>query len=154
MSMQNTNKSNVLLTELVIAVLFFSLIAVTVVQMFVGARQRSQASARQQQAMILAQDCVESLVGEADPAAALLAAGFAETNDRQYTLLAGNNQFRVCVAQQEAAVSPAGKLLRAEVAVYAAADWPPELTVPAKEPLAVLPLANYIPDFSAEGVQP
>lgn len=153
--MQNTNKSNVLLTELVIAVLFFSLISVTVVQMFVGARQRSHANTRAQQAMILAQDCAESLVDVADPDAMLLRDGFAETSTHLYSRLSENGSFRVAVARQETETSPAGRLLRSQVTVYAAADWPLESdTLPTAEPLAALPVASYIPDFAAEGVQP
>jgi len=82
--MQGRNKSNVLLTELVIGVLFFSLIAVTVVQMFVMAHQKGKMNAYAQRALIAAQDCAEVLSGRADLEQALFGAGYTRSEDGAY----------------------------------------------------------------------
>ncbi|MDR3051972.1 MAG: hypothetical protein LBU67_09680 [Oscillospiraceae bacterium] len=147
--MQNENKSNVLLTELVIVVLFFSLIAVTVVQMFVAAHQKSVHNTRVQQALIVAQNWAETLSGQADPASTLLAAGFLTTGEI-YARAEEAAGLRVEARLQPEVTSPGGKLVSGEIAVFDALYTLGEDEDPA-QPLAALPVQSYIP---VEEVQP
>lgn len=149
--MQSEHKNNVLLTELIIVALFFSLIAVTVVQMFVAAHRRGADAALEQQAQIVAQDWAERLSGQNDPGAVLLAAGFEQHAERAYRMTRAEDTFHIEVTFDQPESSEAGQLISADLKVFdkkalraegkAAADPVP--------PLVELPVASYI---SAEGV--
>lgn len=138
--MENQNKSNVLLTELVIVVLFFSLIAVTLVQMFVMSHQKGQINTYTQRALIAAQDWAEALSGQPDPAQALLDAGFDQSEDGTYRQPMEDGALRV-----EARVTPEertamGRLVGAEIRVVYTKDVrDPDMV------LATLPTSSYIP---------
>ena len=138
--MEDQNKSNVLLTELVIVVLFFSLIAVTVVQMFVLSHQKGKLNTYAQRALIAAQDCAEALSGQPDPERALLDAGYARSEDGSYQQTVEDGALRV-----EARVAPeertsAGRLVGTEIRVVYTKDARNPDTV-----LAALPTSSYIP---------
>jgi len=138
--MEGQNKGNVLLTELVIVVLFFSLIAVTVAQMFVMSHQKGKINAYTQRALIAAQDWAEALSGQPDPEQALLAAGFVQESDGSYQQTAEDGALRV-----EARIAPeeqtaTGRLVGAEIRVVYTKD--------VRDPgmvLASLPMSSYIP---------
>jgi Tfp pilus assembly protein PilV len=134
------SKSNVLLTELIIVVLFFSLIAVTVVQMFVAAYRQSTQAARVQRALIVAQDCAEQISGQSEPADALLEAGF--TMEAAGTYDKEEDGFLLKAKLQPTQVSSAGLLVGGEVRVFAsgAAD---------ADALVTLPAFSYIPQKEA-----
>ncbi len=141
--MQNTNKSNVLLVELIIAVLFFSLIAVTVTQTFVGAHHKSMLNSRSQRALIVAQDYVSVLSGADDPAATLSAEGFAHMGEA-FVLEGVHQEFRVEVRMQAEQSSAAGKLISANVQVFQSEPVGSQPEAP-EQPLVELPVARYIP---------
>ena len=144
--MQGQNKSNVLLTELVIVVLFFSLIAVTVAQMFVMAHQKGRLNAHTQRALIAAQDWAEVLSGQADPERALLDAGFEKGEDGAYQQTADDGALRVEVRIEPEEMTPAGRLVSGEIRVVYLKDASDPSPV-----LATLPVSGYIP---AEEVRP
>ncbi len=158
--MQGEHKNNVLLTELIIVALFFSLIAVTVVQMFVAAHRRSANGALEQRAQIVAQDWAERISGHADAAAMLLSEGFEQSGERAFCREQAGDAFRVEVSFGEPESSNAGSLVSAQLKVFdekafnkvfdekaLSAEEKPEAKPIA--PLAELALASYI---SAEGV--
>jgi len=138
--MEGQNKGNVLLTELVIVVLFFSLIAVTVVQMFVMSHQKSQINTYTQRALIAAQDWAEVLSGQPDPEQVLLGAGFEKDPDGTYQQMAEGGALRI-----EARIAPEeqtamGRLVGAEIRVVYTKDVRDPTMV-----LATLPISSYIP---------
>jgi len=147
--MEGQNKSNVLLTELVIVVLFFSLIAMTVVQMFVMAHQKGKLNAHTQRALIAAQDAAELLSGRADLEQALLEAGFERDEDGAYQQMAGDGAFRVEARLAPEEATATGRLVGAEIRVIYTRDA--KATSDSPTVLAALPARSYIP---AEEVRP
>ncbi len=145
--MQNTNKSNVLLVELIIAVLFFSLIAVTVTQTFVGSHHKSLLNSRSQRALIVAQDYVSVLAGADDPAVALMTEGFTARGDA-FVMDGVQEEFRVEVQMRPEESSTAGKLVSASVQVYQSEPVGGQAEAP-EQPLAELPVARYVPSKEA-----
>ena len=143
--MQNENKSNVLLTELVIAVLFFSLIAVTITQVFVGSHQKSRLNARTQRALMVAEDWVEALSGEADLDEALTSAGFLAVADGVYERTDGleANALLTRALLHPEQTSAAGRLLEGEISILDVGHVRPGAEEPAV--LVTLPLASYMP---------
>ena len=83
----NESKSNVLLTELVIVILFFALTAATAMQLFVGSHLKSLHNTRQQRAAITCQDWVEQLRGVEDMDGYLVSHGFTDKGDGEYELV-------------------------------------------------------------------
>ena len=139
--MENQNKSNVLLTELVIVVLFFSLIAVTVVQMFVLSHQRGKLNTYAQRALIAAQDWAEVLGGRPDPERVLLDAGFAQSEDGSYQQTAEDGALRVEARLAPEERTAMGRLVGAEIRVVYTQDVRNPDRV-----LATLPTSSYIPN--------
>jgi hypothetical protein len=139
--MPSRSRSNVLLTELTIVVLFFSLIAVVVVQMFVAAHRQSGQDERLQRALIVAQNWAEQLSGRAEPAGALQEAGFAADAEGVYAMEDGGFFVEAELRPEEA--SPAGRLIGAEIRVFArgAAD----AGAADADALVALPVLSYIP---------
>jgi len=129
--MQPRNKNDVLLTELVIVILVFSLVAVTVVQMFVAARQKSVHSAQLERALVVATDWVERLSGASDPAELLSSSGFTFADQNSYVL--DHVEARV----QPEVRTEAGRTLSATVYVFG--------EDPEQAPLVALPMLQYIP---------
>ena len=145
--MHGQSKSNVLLTELIIVILVFSLIAVIVVRMLVGAHKMSSHSARIERARIAAQDWAERLTDKRNPVAVLLAGGFAlqdrDANDDAVLTRADANAAGLTDLIIEARLEPevrskAGRLLAATVSVF-------EADSDQSEPLVALPVVSYIP---------
>ena len=142
--MQARNKNDVLLTELVIVILVFSLVAVTVVQMFVAARHKSAHSGQVESALIVAQDWAERLSGSEDFNGLLKDAGFTlavDAVDSTFVLERVGSGLIV-----EALVGPgtdtkAGRTLSATVKVFGSAGYEAE----EKDPLVALPVLRYIP---------
>ena len=82
-------KGNMLLIELVIVILFFSLSQVVLVQVFSGAQAVTRNSERLNQATLKVQDLAEQLVHASDPEASLAAFGFTAQSDDLYTMAFG-----------------------------------------------------------------
>ena len=74
--MGSRNRSNVLLVEILIAVLFFMLSATVLVQVFAAARNLTVRAGVETQALAEAQNVAEALYAADDPAAALEAMQF------------------------------------------------------------------------------
>ena len=69
--MRKRNRSNVLLVEILIAVLFFMLSATVLVRVFASARNMTARSGVEQRALVEAQDVAETLYASDDEEAAL-----------------------------------------------------------------------------------
>jgi len=78
-------KGNMLLIELVIVILFFSLSQVVLVQVFAAAQRKAVDCERLNDALLEMQDLAEQLTGSTDPEAVLTQAGFV-AEGRIYTL--------------------------------------------------------------------
>jgi len=142
--MEEQSKSSVLLTELIIVMLFFALIAVTVVQMFVMSNQKGRINAYTQRALIAAQDWAEALSGQPDPDQALIDAGFVPSRDGSgsYQRLAEGDALRIEVRVAPAEQTAAGRLVGAEIRVVYTKDVRDPNRV-----LATLPVSSYIPGY-------
>ena len=90
--MDNRNRSNVLLVEILIAVLFFMLSATVLVQVFATARNLTAKAGVETRALAEAQNVAEALYAADDPEAALEAMAFDSAHgvwtrsDGDYTL--------------------------------------------------------------------
>lgn len=90
--MGKRNRSNVLLVEILIAVLFFMLSATVLIQVFASSRNMTVKAGVQTKALAQAQNVADLLVASADPASALGDAGFLSAHgvwtrdDGEYTL--------------------------------------------------------------------
>ena len=90
--MRNNNRSNILLVEILIAVLFFMLSATVLVRVFVAARNMTVRAGVETQALAEAQNVAEALYAADDPDAALenmqfkLYHGAWSRSDGDYTL--------------------------------------------------------------------
>jgi len=157
--MQGRNKNDALLTELVIVILVFSLVAVTVVQMFVAARQKSAHSGRVERALIVAQDWVERLSGAPDPAGLLAGAGFTlaggegSAGEAAYVLERAGDGLVVKARVSLESPTGSGSMFSATVSVFGGPRAEPEAGEEAAEQvlLVELPALRYIP---SEEVRP
>ncbi len=112
-SAQNASStSNALLTELIIVILFFALTAVTALQLFVAANQKSQTNQSAQEAMLCVTNWAEQLTGQTDPAALLIASGFAQDANGVYTLRQDAYLIQVTVRTEQ---KPAGMLMCSDI---------------------------------------
>lgn len=136
--MQRPAKSNVLLTELVIVILFFALTAATAMQLFVGAHLKSRHNAIAQEAAIVCQDWTEQLRGVEDIAGFLTAAGFVKGEDGMYTLLQGSVTLRAEVGEELMAVGSLHYCALSAIEEHNMGD-------DSKEPLSQLSVATYVP---------
>lgn len=75
------SRGNMLLIELMIVLLFFSLAQVTVVQVFAAAHQQAMSSRATHTALTIAQDMAERMHGANDPAQVLMDSGFVLADD-------------------------------------------------------------------------
>ncbi len=139
--MQHSSKGNVLLMELIVVVLFFSLIAVTITQVFVGAYFKSHSNASKQRAWIVASDWAELLSGEETPAEFLEQSGFTRETDGAFAQLSPDGEFRVRIALAPEPSAVLGRLVEADVQVFAAIAAP---AIDAEAPLVSLPVASYL----------
>ena len=78
--MRNKNRSNILLVEILIAVLFFMLSATVLVRVFIGARNLTVKSGVESRALVEAQNVAEALYASDDPDATLEAMSFSSSH--------------------------------------------------------------------------
>lgn len=149
LSVAEANKSNVLLTELVIVILFFALTAATAMQMFVGAHQKSRMNVLTNRALIIAQDWAELLIGDSDPEAQILAAGFAQdaSDSAMYLKPADDRGDSVKMTVSREATG-AGELVSVMVSVYNR-EQPRRDDGEPEGPLAAIPIVSYFPEGGA-----
>ena len=74
--MRETNRTNILLVELLIVILFFMLAATTIVELYAAARQKSIHARAVNSAMLAAENLSERLYDDPDEEAELTASGF------------------------------------------------------------------------------
>ena len=128
--MSKSRSQNVLLVEIMIAVLFFALCSTVILETFVAAREYSRRAGIQNEALVELQDLAERLYVEKETDRLMEAEGF-EPSDEGWRLEAGDYIIEVEFAQEEA---PAGILNTAQLrALYG------------DKLLAELPWARYIP---------
>lgn len=131
------NKGTTLLVEIILAILFFSLSAVIMVQLFAAGHQQAAQSRAASQALSLAQDWAErAAASDMLPPAYLLSAGFQETGSHMLSLSAsGGMEITYEYALER---SPAGTLCTGGLSVCGEGG-----------PLAALPLSRYLPGEEA-----
>jgi len=112
------------------------LVAVTVVQMFVAARQKSAYSGQLERALVVAQDWVERLSGADDADRLLSDAGFALADQDTYVLERAEAGLVIEARVEPEAAAPAGKIRSATVRVFGG-EW--------EEALVALPAVRYVP---------
>lgn len=83
--MEGKRKPNSMLIELVIVILFFSLSAGIVLQLFVAAGDKAVQSATQTSALVSLEDLAERFVGSGEPADAFFAADGWQASAEGYT---------------------------------------------------------------------
>ncbi len=111
--MRSNNRSNALLVELLIVVLFFMLASTVLLQVFVKARNMSEKSGWITRALTEAQNVSERLAASDDPEAALADLGFAPQGDA-WVLAEDGFVTEVVLSAEDRA---AGKMRRQEVRV-------------------------------------
>ena len=112
--MRKTGRSNVLLMEILIAVLFFMLSATVLVRVFAAARNMTVRSGVESEAIVEAQNVAEALYAAEDPDAALEAMGFISAHGAWSLDMGDYTLYVTGVAQQTAA----GELWAGEVSAY------------------------------------
>lgn len=105
-------KGNMLLIELTIVILFFSISQLAVARIFAAADQKARQSDLLSVALLSAEDTAEGLACQEDPEAALRRWGFAEENG-QY-VRSDERGFDLLVSVEKQAWT-AGKLLQIEI---------------------------------------
>lgn len=108
---RHSNNTNALLVEIMLAVLFFSICAATLLQAFTAVHTRSDAAGREIDAMIRARNIVEQLNTADDPASLLMREGF-EQEDGRWVLMAPDTDFIVTLGKED---YPGGALLIGEL---------------------------------------
>lgn len=78
---RHNNNNNALLVEIMLAILFFSLCAIMLLQTYTRVHQKSEVSGLQIAAIEEARDILEQLNTSADENAVLLAAGYTQNTD-------------------------------------------------------------------------
>jgi len=79
--MSRNRSQNVLLVEIMIAVLFFALCSTVILEVFVTAREYSRRSAVKSEALMDMQDAAEQIYASTEGTEGLLAAGFEQDGD-------------------------------------------------------------------------
>ena len=105
-------KGNMLLIELVIVILFFSLSQVVLVQVFAGAQITTRRSERLNTAMLEAQNWLERASIEVEPEQVLVEQGFSAQNDDYAYASANGVEYVASVQKQE---QPTGLLVTVEI---------------------------------------
>lgn len=138
-----TSKSNVLLIELVIVILFFALTAATAMQLFVGSHLKSRHNTMVQEASVLCQDWAEQLRGERDMEAYLIAHGFVRAEDGAYALTHDRQTLRAELGQENMAAGTLG------FCKFSVTD--DRQTEKDTDPLCTLPVSAYTPNEEVAG---
>ncbi len=140
---EQPSKSNVLLTELVIVILFFALTAATAMQLFVGSHLKSRHNTMVSEASVLCQDWAEQLRGEHDMPAYLAAHGFELQEDGSYRLKHDRQTLHAELGQERMAAGTLG------YCNFSVTDE--RQTEADAAPLCALSVAAYAPDEEVAG---
>ena len=136
--MGEKNRSNVLLVEILIAILFFMLSSIVLVRVFSSSRLLTVRSGVETKALSFAQDVAEQLYAAQDPEEMLTKRGFTESHGA-WTLDRGDYSLYVT---SETVPTDAGEMWQGEVrAFYKQRD--PDKARQADEELFSLPCARY-----------
>lgn len=128
--MSRNRNQNVLLVEIMIAVLFFALCSTVLMETFVAAREFSRRSGVESRALVAVQDISEQLYAAEDHEQLLNGQGF-EQSENGWTKDEGEYRLSVVAAGQEA---PAGAILMFEIRA-----------LDGDQVLVELPCARYVP---------
>ena len=109
--MKSANRSNALLVELLIVVLFFMLSATVLLQVFSTARSQSSLAGKLIQASNAAQDTADRLYGAQDAESMLAEMGWTQENDL-WRLTGGDYDLTVSFTREQ---QPSGELVRYQV---------------------------------------
>lgn len=120
-------RGNLLLVELLIVILFFSLSSVITLEMFLTARETSAKAEDLNDALFTLEDWAERVASASDPVAELRAGGFAG-EDGMLTLTGASSTIVAAVSPE---VTSGGVLYRIELSAYKTGDPEPILTLPA-----------------------
>lgn len=131
---------NILLIELIIVILFFSLSASVTLQVFAIAHQRGHQSALTTEALVIAEDWSERLYGVDDPEQYLKDNGWEAGADGEYVIAPKSSILLKMTVTPE--ISDAGTLYRMRIAALNGAN---------DEELFVLSVNSYI-SGAVEGV--
>lgn len=144
-----SSRSNVLLTELLIVILFFALTAVTTVQMFVASHHKSEGNELTNRAVIIAQDWIERINGMVEPEQVLLDNGFTQDPaDAEMYHLPVDEKGDYVDMQVVREQMGGGVLVNVVVSVYNTSLIKPDLPEP--DPLIALKGSSYLSDQDTE----
>ena len=101
--MSKNRSQNILLAEIMIAVLFFALCSTVILEVFVAARKYSDRAQAHSEALIMAQDLAERLYVSEDVEAVLLEEGF-EKQDNVWSAEQGECSLKLTNEEQTTAV--------------------------------------------------
>lgn len=111
----SNHKSNTLLVELIIVILFFALSQAIVLQVFAKAQQLNRDTEALNRALMQAQDAAEMLAASDSAESALLSLGFTLSENGLYTVQGKGYSI---TAQVSAQAQGAGTLTSVELAAY------------------------------------
>jgi len=126
--MKSGNRSNILLVEILIVVMFFMLAATFLMRMFSAARMQGEEADIANLALVRAQNVAERLYAAADPDEVLTEIGFEQTEG----LWRSQEDGLLLEVEMKEEAAPAGVLKKQSVTVYSK-----------EEPIVVLPVAKY-----------
>ncbi|MBQ2957044.1 MAG: hypothetical protein IJE08_11345 [Clostridia bacterium] len=133
--MSKNRSQNILLAEIMVAVLFFALCSTVILEVFVTAKEYSGRAEAESEAMLIAQDLAEQFYAADDAEALLQEKGFIIQNDIWTAEL---NGYTLAVETAEESTE-AGILRTAQISISLEEDM-----------LAGLPVARYIPGGVSE----
>lgn len=132
----NKNRSqNILLAEIMVAVLFFALCSTVILELFVAAKEYSGRSERESEALLIAQDLAEQLYASDDTRSMLFGQGFTQTEDEWICEREG---YSLTVAAEEE-IAAAGFMRKAQISIRQDGDL-----------LAEIPMVRYVPGGVSE----
>ena len=106
--MRETNRTNILLVEMLVVILFFMLAATTIVELYASARQKSIHARAVNSAMLVAEDLTERFYDRQDETAELTAFGFVYDSESGKWVL--EKEDYVMTAQVQETAKEAGML--------------------------------------------
>lgn len=133
--MSKNRSQNILLAEIMVAVLFFALCSTVILEVFVTAKEYSGRAEAESEAMLIAQDLAEQFYAADDAEALLQEKGFIIQNDIWTAEL---NGYTLAVETAEESTE-AGILRTAQISISLEEDM-----------LAGLPVVRYVPGGVSE----
>ena len=133
--MNRNRNQNVLLVEIMIAVLFFALSATVILETYAAARQFADRSQTETGALIEAQNLAEQLYASDDPEAILRQTGF-ENSENGWVLQRDEYRIELVLEQEQTSV---GTIFGAKITAFSG-----------EKTIVELPVARYLPGGDGE----